>query len=291
MKKTILLFLILSIILFTGCAPVQETPDVIATTKPVYDFTSALCQGTDIRVTLLVTEELSCLHDYTLQVRQMRALESAQTVVMSGAGLEDFLRDALANTDSIIDASEGITLLCGGHDHEHSHDDHHHEEDPHIWLDVDNAKAMAHNICKGLSAQFPEHKVQFENNLTALNVKFDELTAYGEQQLSQLSTRQLITFHDGFSYFAQYWDLEILHSLEEESGSEASAAELKELIGLVQSHNLPAIFIEENGSFSASNVVSAETGAEIYTLNMAMSGKDYFESMRQNIDNIKEALG
>lgn len=291
MKKTILFFLILSFTLFTGCTPTQETPDVVATTKPIYDFTAALCQGTDIRVSLLVTEELSCLHDYTLQVRQMRALESAQTVVMSGAGLEDFLHDTLSNTNNIIDSSEGITLLCGGHDHEHSHDGHHHDEDPHIWLNIDNAKKMAQNICSGLSAQFPEYKVQFENNLTALNVKFDELTAYGEQQLSQLSTRQLITFHDGFSYFAQYWDLEILHSLEEESGSEASAAELKELIGLVQSHNLPAIFVEENGSVSAANVVSAETGTEIYTLNMAMSGKDYFESMRQNIDNIKEALG
>lgn len=292
MKKITLFLLAFSILfLSVGCTPVRGASDVVATTKPVYDFTATLCQGTDISVTLLVTEQLSCLHDYTLQVRQMRALESAQTIVMSGAGLEDFLQDALLNTSCIIDASEGIALLCGGHEHEHSHHDHHHSQDPHIWLNIDNAKAMAQNICSGLSVQFPEHKEQFAKNLAALNVKFDALTAYGQQQLSQLNSRQIITFHDGFAYFADYWNLELLHSLEEESGSEASAAELKELIHLVEDHSLPAIFVEENGSTSASQVIAAETGVEIFSLNMGMSDKDYFESMYQNIDSIKEALG
>jgi len=59
----------------------------------------------------------------------------------------------------------------------------------------------------------------------------------------------------------------------------------------VEEYKLPAIFVEENGSTSASGVVSSETGAEIFTLNMAMGKQDYFESMYQNIDNIKEALG
>ena len=292
MKRTpIILLLILSLSLLIGCNGQQENAQVVATTKPVYDFTDFLCQNTGIQVELLVTENLSCLHDYTLQVRQMRAIESAELVVISGAGLEDFLSDVLQAKQSIIDASQGITLLCGGHDHEHQHDGHHHEEDPHIWLSVANAKQMADNISQGLIAQFPQHRDMILENLSALNQKFDELTAYGNDAFSRLRIKDLITFHDGFAYFADYWDLHILHSLEEESGSEASAAELKELIALVESHSLPAIFVEENGSTSASRVVSGQTGAKIFTLNMAMGEKDYFESMYQNIDNIKEALG
>ena len=150
---------------------------------------------------------------------------------------------------------------------------------------------MAQNICNGLSAKYPEYKPQFEANLALLNDKFDTLMNYATQQLSQLSTRQLITFHDGFGYFAQCFHLEILHSLEEESGSEASAAELKHLIELVRDHNLPAIFVEENGSTSASHVVAAETGVKIYSLNMGMAGIDYFACMYHNIDQVKEALG
>lgn len=292
MKKILFSILLLLPVLFmNGCSTQNESPQVIATTKPVYDFTDFLCQSTGIKVELLVTENLSCLHDYTLQVRQMRAIESAEIVVMNGAGLEDFLSDVLQTKENVVDASQGIELLCGGHSHEEEHHDHHHENDPHIWLNTTNARQMASNICSGLIEQYPEYNHIITKNMTALNEKFDELDAYGKNALSNLKCVELITFHDGFAYFAEYWDLHILHSLEEESGSEASAAELKELIGLVHSNNLPAIFVEENGSTSASKVISAETGAKIFTLNMAMGEQDYFESMYQNIDNIQEALG
>lgn len=289
MKKLYIIVLISSICLLFGCSGQKQTAQVIATTKPVYDFSTFLFQNTGIEVELLVTENLSCLHDYTLQVRQMRAVEAAQVVVMNGAGLEEFLDDVLQGKENIIDASQGVSLLCGGHEHEH--DDHHHQEDPHIWLSVVNAKQMAENISNGLIAQFPQHKDTIVQNLSALNGKFDQLDAYGKDALANLKTKDLITFHDGFAYFAEYWDLHILHSLEEESGCEASAGELKEMIQLVQAYSLPAIFVEENGSTSASKVVSAETGTKIFTLNMAMGEKDYFESMYQNIENLKEALG
>lgn len=293
MKRILILLLILSILLISGCQNNEAPNKVVATTKPVYDFTVYLCADTGIEVDLLVTEQLSCLHDYTLQVQQMRLLESAQVVIMSGAGLESFLDDALLNASSIIDASENIQLICSGHVHDHgkTSDGHHHEEDPHIWLNIDNARKMAFNIYKGLIDQFPEHEQVFRDNLNKLDLEFDALDAYGKSQLSNLTTNELITFHDGFAYFADYFDLHIIHSLEEESGSEASAAELIELIHLVNEHSLPAIFIEENGSTSASEVIAAETGADIYRLNMAMADDDYFKSMYQNINQIKEALG
>lgn len=292
MKRTLLILLIiLSLGLLIGCNGQQENTQVVATTKPVYDFSTYLCQNTDIEVTLLVTENVSCLHDYTLQVRQMRAIEACQVVVMNGAGLEDFLHDAIQGKQAIIDASQGIELLCGGHDHEHEQDGHRHENDPHIWLSIQNAKQMAVNISNGLIAQYPQHRETIQQNLAALNAEFDALDTYGKDAFSSLKCKDLITFHDGFAYFAEYFDLHILHSLEEESGSEASASELKELVELLEENKLPAIFVEENGSTSASGVVSAETGAKIFTLNMAMGKQDYFESMYQNIDNIKEALG
>ena len=289
--KKILSFLCVLALIFClhGCKNQTEQGKIVATTKPVYDFTKILCADTDIIVELLITENVSCLHDYTLQVYQMRSIESAETVIISGAGLEDFLHDVLEHTTYIIDASEGIDLHCS--EHAHSQDDsHHHESDPHIWLSIPNARQMASNIHKNLCTQYPESKDTFDRNLEKLNEHFQQLQDYGEMQLTQLSCRNLITFHDGFSYFAEDWDLHILHSVEEESGSEASAAELKELIQLVQQHDLPAVFTEENGSTSAAQIVSTETGIQIFVLNMAMSHKDYFTSMRQNIDAVKEAL-
>jgi len=287
MKRFFLIIILLFALTFTGCT-VQTSSQIVATTKPVYDFTAALCQDTDLTVTLLVTEKLSCLHDYTLQVHQMRDIESAEVIVLSGAGLEEFLSDALTNAKCVIDSSEGIHLHCSGHSHDA--DDHHHEHDPHIWLSVANARSMTQNICQGLIQKYPQYQSIFEKNLARITDQFDQLDAYGNKMLSSLSNDQLITFHDGFSYFADYWGLHILHSLEEESGSEASAGELKELIQLVRDNQIPAIFIEENGSTSAAHTVARETGIRVFALNMGMSDSDYFEMMYHNIDTIKEAL-
>ena len=82
----------------------------------------------------------------------------------------------------------------------------------------------------------------------------------------------------------------ILEAIEEESGSEASAAEIIELIDLVYTHELPAVFTEVSGSDACAGILSAETGAKIFPLDMAMAGDSYFDAMYHNIDTIKEAL-
>lgn len=291
----IILTAALAAALLCGCAPKADYAPIAATTLPVWDFTSRLCQGTPLAVTRLVTEQVSCLHDYSLNVRQVKAAEAAQVVVISGAGLEDFLDDLLLHVPT-IGASQGISLLHSDEAHEeeehhHEEDGHHHEEDPHIWLSPENAQAMAQNICDGLSRQYPDYEDTFRANLEDLLSQLEALQSYGEEQLSSLQCRELIPFHDGFSYFAQAFHLTILESVEEESGSEASAKDLIHLTELVRDHNLPAIFTEVSGSDSAAQVIARETGCKVHALDMAMSGDSYFEAMYHNIDTIREALG
>ena len=293
MKK----FLIILLLCLTlgGCAPAEHA-DIAATTLPVWQFTCRLTEGTDLTVTRLVTEEVSCLHDYTLTVRQMKAIEEADVVILSGAGLEEFLDDALKTAGKVIDSSAGVELLTGEHHHHHegeaeeSHEGHHHETDPHIWLSPAHAAEQARNICAGLSAQYPEYAAIFEENLNKLLSDLKKLEDYGRQELAELSSREILTFHDGFAYLAHAFDIEIVEAIEEESGAEASAKELIHLIEEVRHHDIRAIFVETNGSGSAASIIAAETGAHLSTLSMAMSGDDYFAAMYANIDALKEAL-
>lgn len=288
MKKTAFICVLALLIgMLSGCGAQTETADIAATTLPVYQFTQMLCQGTGLTVTRLVTESVSCLHDYSLNVKQVKAVESADLVVMNGARLEDFMDDLLSGKD-VIDASEGISLLESCHDHEH--EGHSHDIDPHIWLSVANATMMAKNIYNGLCEAYPEHAEAFKSNMDGLMQKLRDLDTYAKQQLSDLSCREIITFHNGFAYLADAYDLTILAAVEEESGSEVSSQALIELIALVREHNLIAIFMEENGSDAAAKTISTETGVNLYILNMAMAGNDYFEAMYQNIDTLREAL-
>ena len=287
MKRTIILILTVAFcLMLISCGSYDTSADIAATTLPVYELTVKLCEGTGLKVNRIITENVSCLHDYTLQPGQMKALEQAQLTVLSGAGLEEFMEDTLSSTT--VDASQGITLLCP--EHHHDHEDHAHEHDPHIWLSPENGKIMAQNIYIALCERFPLKAEQFAENYTKVIDEFNALIAYGKKELSSLSCKELVTFHDGFAYMAQGYGLTILHTMEEESGSEASAKELIEICKDVQEHDVPAIFTEQNGSERAATIVSRETGAIIYTLDMGMSD-GYFTALYHNINTLKEALG
>ena len=289
MKRISILLYILVFSLLCGCSMQTEPANIAATTLPVYEFTSRLCDGTPLTITRLVTEQVSCLHDYTLNVRQVKAAEAAELIVISGAGLEESMEDVLETVD-FTDCSVGVSMLeADGHAHEEHDHGHHHEHDPHIWLSPANAAIMAENICAALTEQYPEHAEVFRTNTDMLTGRLQEMQVYGEQQLSGLSCRELVTFHDGFAYFAHAFGLEIAAAIEEESGSEASAADLIEIIETIEHHGVPAVFTEVNGSVSAAAIIEAEIGIPSYPLDTAMN-TDYFTAMKQNIDTLKEAL-
>lgn len=293
MKKWLPLLLCLCLLL-GGCGAAEQY-DIVATTAPVQQFAEAVCAGTGLTVGLVVSGSVSCLHDYTLTVRQMTMLERAKVVACSGAGLEAFLEDAIPADAVTIDCAADLDLLpAEDHDAAHDHDEHdghdHGDWDPHVWLDPDNAAAMVRRLAADLALQWPEHAAQFSANAEAYCIRLADLKAECAAELSDLSCRELITFHDGFAYFARAFDLTILAAVEEESGSEASAKELKALTELIRSHGLPAVFVEENGSKSAAEILRRETGCAVGTLDMGMSGGDYFAVIRSNVRAVKEAL-
>ena len=295
MKKLSIAICLLALALLAGCAPSVGTgsADILATTGPVAEIAEALTEHTGLTVDTLISESVSCLHDYALSVRQMQAVQKSNLVLLSGCGLEEFMEDALQGRD-VIEIADGVAVVdAGEHDHDHDHEDEHgheHELDPHIWLDPDNLIIMTHNAAEALSARWPEHADTIAANEAAFCAELAALKAYGEAELSELSCRELVTFHDGFAYFAEAFDLEIAASMEIEAGSEPSAIELSEIVGLVREHEIPAIFTEKNGAVDAAGIVSRETGAVIFALDMGMED-GATAAIRHNIDTIKEALG
>ena len=271
---------LLLLLLLTGCRR-QEPYKIVATTAPVQQFAQAVCAGTGLEVGLVVSDSVSCLHDYTLSVRQMVTVEKAEVVILSGAGLESFMADALRDKPVQITCADDAALLPGEEEG---------EWDPHIWLSPDNAAAMTRGIADGLSARYPEWAETFAANAEAYCERLAALKAECSAELSDLPCRGLITFHDGFAYFAAAYDLEILAAIEEESGSEASAKDLKEMIGLVRGAQVPAVFVEKDGSRAAASVIADETGCAVGVLDTMLSGSDYFEAMRANVLAVKEAM-
>ena len=175
MKRPILSMLLSVLLLLPGCTQApsgssqEEGLTVLATTYPVYLLASAVAENVDgVVVERLNTGEVSCLHDYTLTVSDMKLIESADVIAMNGAGLENFMDDALSQAQgAVIDCSQGVQMLeMVGHDHHDGDEEDGEHYDPHIWMDPENAMIMAENIQKGLSQADPDHAQTYSDNLT-----------------------------------------------------------------------------------------------------------------------------
>lgn len=299
MKKLLPFFLALMFAL-TACGPAAtETEDtaeggttVVATTYPVYLFASAVTEGVEgYTVELMVDQPVSCLHDYTLSVNDMRTLESADVIVMNGAGLEETMEDALSSAGDtpVIDCSEGVDLLPSPEDPQ--------EPDPHIWMDPVLACGMLSALVEGLTALDPDHAAAFATNADGAAETIRSAHEALKAQLAGLPCRELITFHDGFQYFARAFDLTILRAIEEEAGSEASAKDVGDILADINTYGLPAVFTELNGSTATADLIAREAGIKTAPLDLIMSRThagnggvdDYVARLTDNITTIQEA--
>ncbi|MCI8303815.1 MAG: zinc ABC transporter substrate-binding protein [Lawsonibacter sp.] len=283
MKKTVLIYILALLLALPSCAPAQEEArlTVVCTTYPIYLLACSLTEGVEgVAVERLDTGSTSCLHDYSLSMADMKKLERADVIALNGAGLEEFLEDALQTSDArTIDCSQGIALLESlSHSHEedgHGHD--HGHWDPHYWMDPENARIMASNLRNYLVLIDPDHAARYESNgveTAEILLRCRETAeALLETYLPQ-GAPGLITFHDGFQYFARAFGLPLLASVEEEAGSEASAKEIVEMTELVKKGGIPVIFTEKNGSDATAKAISRETGCRVVPLTMLMDGPD-----------------
>lgn len=302
--------LLMALSLLSGCGNSSspqhqdDTLTILATTYPVYLYASAVTDGLEnIRVERLNTGNVSCLHDYTLSVNDMKKIEQADVIAMSGVGLEEFMDDALNTSDAlVIDCSQGVALLENLSHHHNEGDDHDHDHghfDPHYWLNPENAAIAVNNLAQGLAAALPELRDTLTNNasttttlLEGWNSALEKLLwIEGEEQGTLVSIPGLITFHDGFQYLAHAYSIPLLESIEEEAGSEASAQEIVEITALVKQKDIPVIFTEINGSDATANAIARETGCKVAQLSTIMDGPDsqlsnYFDAMMGNMTAI-----
>ena len=300
MGHRLLLILTALSLALTGCSAQPAEPDstlhILATTYPVYLFTTAVTQDVQgIEVDLLVNAQTSCLHDYTLTVKDMKAIDAAHVIVMSGAGLEDFMADALALSDAdVIDCSQAVELLPTLEHRGHDGHDHDEEYDPHYWMDPHRAGQAVEHIAGQLSALDADNAGAYAHNCAAALSALERIDPVRRDGV--FPPYPLITFHDGFQYFAHAFGFELVRAIEEEEGATASAREIGEVSALVEERGIAAIFTEVNGPTATARAIARETGCAVAALDMLMSGSGqgigpYIDAITTNLGAIQEVLG
>lgn len=292
-KRIFYFFCILSILILAGCnesGPRRQAEGkvILASFYPVYISAKNIAEGVPgIVVKNMTKPQTGCLHDYQLTPGDLENISKAWIFVANGGGMENFLGKVISKYPNlnIIEASKGIPLIEGTGDE---------GPNPHVWVSVSLAIIQVQNIRDALSAKDPEHAGLYKANAERYIQKLERLKKEMHQGLSDISSRDIITFHEAFPYFAKEFGLNIAAVIEREPGAEPSSKELAETIVTVKAKKVKALFAEPQYPAKAAETIARETGASVYTLDPAVSGPDsadaYIQIMENNLAILEKAL-
>ncbi|HBE90619.1 MAG: hypothetical protein A3E37_00070 [Candidatus Andersenbacteria bacterium RIFCSPHIGHO2_12_FULL_46_9] len=302
--------LLAGIILTRPPSPPPDQLVVAATIFPLADITRQIA-GPHAQVVQLIPSN-STAHSFNLTPQQIRQLTYVVTTFAIGHGLDQRVTDATLKAIgdergvnsafktlpySTIIVDQNITLREFGPNLENSDQtDSDHEssnEDPHYWLTVPNAQAIASTIAQELIRIDPTNTTDYQTNLTNYLRSLDQLEQELQQLASQATQRNFIAVHDAWSYFAQHYGLSLVATYEPLEGRTPTINDLQRLQQLIQQYQIKSFYTEPQKTTSAGiRLMQQEFELKIMTIDPT-GGIDphdsYIDLMLRNMQAITAA--
>ncbi len=288
----------------TGDAPGSSGRlQVVATTTVLADFVAQI-GGDRVSVAALVPKGGE-VHTFDPTPSDARRLAEADLIVANGLGLDDWLTGLAADagaTAPIIKLGEnlpGVTYLAAdGHAGEDGRAETAGVPNPHLWLDVANARLYAARIAEELERLDPSGAAAYRAAASAYDARLAELDAWIRARIGALpaSHRRVVSSHEAFPYYARAYGLEIVDVIVPSPGQEPSAAQIARLIEAVRAAGVRAILAEAQFNPALAERIAAETGVPVvtnlYSDSVGDPPADTYEGlMRWNTERIVAALG
>jgi ABC-type Zn uptake system ZnuABC Zn-binding protein ZnuA len=193
----------------------------------------------------------------------------------------------------------------GGHSHGEDEAGHTHDDEPgpnpHVWTSLRNAAALVDVIEDGLAELDPDGADGYAANAESYREQLAELDLAIQDATVTIpgANRTLVTHHDAWSYFARDYNLDYATAVQPADFSEPSAAEVRAVIDLIRTLDVPVVFGSEVFPTPVLETIAEETGAE-YVADLSddvLPGEPgspehtYLELMRRNAHAIVDALG
>ena len=289
---------------FSGCGtPAKESSrlKLLASFYPIAIMALNITDGVEgVAVESMAQQQTGCLHDFQMTTADMKKAETADAFLINGAGMEGFvdkISDQLPELP-VIDSSTGIPLIASGEDHHHDggegHDHDQEDYNPHLWVSITNCMEQVRNLSEGIIALDPEHEAEYRENTETYLEKLSALRDKMHSALDHVKNKDIITFHEAFPYFAEEFGLHIAAVINREPDSQPSAKELADTIRLVRETGVKALFVEPLYPETSADIIAAETGAQVYVLDPAVSGEwdknAYLTAMESNLQVLEQAL-
>lgn len=289
MKKTIRLFIMLSISLFlTGCFKSEELDNAViyTTTYPIEYIVEEL-YGYNSEVNSIYPDGID-MSEYSLSKRKIKKYSREDLFVYNGLTDEKKIAASFVNNNSklkIIDVTEGLSI-------KYSYQE--------LWLNPTNYLMLAQNVRNGLNQYISSTilKDEINANYETLKVILSEFET-NLKLLNQNGKYNTIIVSKDYFNFLENYGFEVISLEETDNLNNDKINRAKNLISEKQNS---FIFVtdEETKSGKYSDIIEEvkKSGAEIKTLNTLSiltseqreKSENYVTLMKENIELIKEEV-
>lgn len=272
---------------------------VVTTTGMIGDVVREIA-GDRLEVTNLIGEGMDP-HTFKPGQSAVDAIREAGLVLYNGLYLEGKMGSILENrrekghrTAAVAEDLDAVELIGGG-DH----------PDPHLWMDVTLWFRVADRIAGELRSFSPDHAAEFNERLAAYQEELTKLDQYARDSFATIPADQrvLVTAHDAFSYLGRAYGIEVRGIQGISTESEAGSKDINDLVDLLVTRKIPAIFVESSVSDKSVQAViegaaqqghPVRIGGKLFSDAMGNPGTyegTYLGMMDHNITTIVRALG
>ncbi len=291
LKKLLLLCAIMIMLSFLGFGIVlisenaqkaqnekKESSAMIVTSfDPIYVAALNLVDSIEgVQIQNLTENHTGCLHDYQITTKDKKVLDAADIFLLNGADMEHIFEDVIASYQelTVIDSSEGISLLSSSGQHDHQ------DMNGHIWMNPEYYRQQLQTISKALQ-QFDPKVQKLQEEMTLLTKK--------------LNGKEIVIFHEAFAYLAQALGLTVIYTLDMDEETSFRAGEVAQVIDKIRLYNVEYLWVEEQFTNSIARSIAEETGAKLVILSTLTneSSKEeipkeaYLNGMKRNLEKIQ----
>lgn len=275
------------------------TPTVIATTGMIADAARVLTAGQAAGQAQALMGPGIDPHSYRPTRGDILALSRADIILWHGLHLEAQFTEVLADLarkKTVIAVAETLAQ-----DRLIVDPDYPDRPDPHVWM----VPSLWADVVAGMAAPLAAAGIDTTATLPAYLDQLAALDSYARTALATVpaNARVLVTAHDAFSYFGRDYGFEVQGIQGISTESEAGLARVSDLVNLLVSRNIGAVFVESSVSDrsvraliegAAAQGHKVTIGGELYSDAMGTIGSyegTYLGMLDHNITTITRALG
>ncbi|MCB2129955.1 MAG: zinc ABC transporter substrate-binding protein [Rhodobacteraceae bacterium] len=223
-----------------------KVPTIVTDNPVVQSLVWEVTAGIAAPEVLLGTGE--DIHDFQLRPSQATALDNADIVIWAGHELAPWLDSALSarpgvsslellDVDGTAKRPPSNAALPGAGAHSSS-------EDPHAWLDPENAVLWLGAIAEALTRADPANAAEYHANATLAQARISALGADISARLSPYAGNPLVVSHDAYAHFAGRFGLTVLGTIRLGDAANPGARHISNLRTAIAEHPGICVFPE-----------------------------------------------